>query len=183
MEMTYLEQILEESIRIFPPVATLHRITCKEYTLPNGQTIPEKTPILIPNLAIQRDPEYFDDPLKFDPDRFSDENKKSRHSFAFLGFGEGNENFLKLCRHVIFNAGMFFKLIVLNNLFDLGPRYCIGMRFGLLQTRLSLALLLNNFVFTPCEKTENPIAIDTIKLVHGPKGDVWLNIKSIQKEL
>jgi cytochrome P450 family 6 len=75
--------------RLNPPVATFHRTTTKEYTLPNGSTIPEKTGVLIPTLAIHRDPEHFPDPLKFDPDRFTEENKKSRHPFAWMPFGEG----------------------------------------------------------------------------------------------
>jgi cytochrome P450 len=70
-------------------VATLHRTTTKEYNLSNGSTIPEKTGVIIPILAIHRDPEYFPDPLNFDPSRFSEENKKSRHPFTWMPFGEG----------------------------------------------------------------------------------------------
>lgn len=70
----------------------MHRTTTKEYTLPNGAIIPEKTGVVIPTLAIHRDPEYFEDPLKFNPDRFSDENKKMRHPFAYIPFGEGEIN-------------------------------------------------------------------------------------------
>lgn len=51
------------------------------------------------------------------------------------------------------------------------------MRFGILQTKLTLALLLKNFIFSPCLKTINPIQVDPITLIHGPKGEVWLNIK------
>lgn len=78
--------------RLNPPVATLHRTTTKEYTLPNGAIIPEKTGVVIPTLAIHRDPEYFEDPLKFNPDRFSEESKKLRHPFAYIPFGEGEDN-------------------------------------------------------------------------------------------
>ncbi|KAG5670855.1 hypothetical protein PVAND_001089 [Polypedilum vanderplanki] len=148
MEMTYLEQIIEESLRIHPPIATLHRITTKEYTLPNGKTIPENTGVIIPNLAYQRDPEHFPDPLKFDPERFNAENKNSRHQFTYLPFGDG-------------------------------PRFCIGMRFGQLQSRLGLALLLKNFKFEPCDKTENPIEIHPIKLIYAPKNGMYLRIKKI----
>lgn len=53
------------------------------------------------------------------------------------------------------------------------------MRFGLLQTRLGLAKLLNKFKFNVCDKTHNPIVIDTVNLLHGPAGEVWLNIEQI----
>lgn len=89
MEMTYIEQVIEESMRLNPPVATLHRIASKDYKLPNGAIIAKGTKVIVPNLAFQRDPEIFPDPLKFDPDRFSPEAKNERHQFSSLPFGEG----------------------------------------------------------------------------------------------
>jgi len=92
LEMTYIEQIIEESLRLNPPVATIHRVTTTEYKLSNGATIPKGTGVIIPNLAFQRDPEYFQDPLTFDPDRFSEEGKEQRnHPFSSLPFGEGED--------------------------------------------------------------------------------------------
>lgn len=44
---------------------------------------------MIPVSGLQRDPEYYPDPLKFDPERFTEENKKSRHPYTYIPFGEG----------------------------------------------------------------------------------------------
>ncbi|KAL9708007.1 hypothetical protein quinque_011525 [Culex quinquefasciatus] len=149
MEMTYLDWIINETLRIYPPVATLHRMTTKPYKLPNGSIIPKGTGLCIPNLAIQRDPQHFPDPLKFRPERFSEEEKSTRHPFSYLPFGEG-------------------------------PRICIGMRFGLLQTRMGLALLLKSYRFSLCLRSPVPLVIDPVNLIHGPAGDVWLGIEKVQ---
>jgi cytochrome P450 family 6 len=89
MEMTYIEQIIDESMRLNPPVATLHRTATQDYILPNGATIAKGTKVIIPNLAFQRDPELFPDPLNFYPERFDSNMKQTRHSFSTLPFGEG----------------------------------------------------------------------------------------------
>lgn len=63
--------------------------------------------------------------------------------------------------------------------FSAGPRFCIGMRFGSLQTKLAIALLLANFKFSPCERTENPVTINPVTLIYGPASKVWLNVSRV----
>lgn len=48
--------------------------------------------MIIPAFAIQRDPEYYPDPEKFDPERFSSEEFHKRDSMTWLPFGEGNND-------------------------------------------------------------------------------------------
>lgn len=88
-KMTYLDQLIGESLRIFPPVTTIHRVVTKNYTLPNGAVLEAGNLVVIPNLAFQRDPEIFPDPLRFNPDRFDEHGKRKRHPFSSLPFGEG----------------------------------------------------------------------------------------------
>jgi cytochrome P450 family 6 len=87
--MTYIEQIIEETIRINPPFANFHRVVTKDYKLPNGSTILRGTKVIVPVLAIQRDPDIFQDPMKFDPERFTPEAEQSRHLFSTIPFGRG----------------------------------------------------------------------------------------------
>jgi cytochrome P450 family 6 len=47
------------------------------------------TPVAIPVYALHHDPQHFPDPKRFDPERFSEENKQSRHRYCYLPFGEG----------------------------------------------------------------------------------------------
>ena len=68
----------------------MSRICTKNYTVPGTNLVIEKgTAVLIPVMGIHHDPEYYPNPEKFDPERFSDVNKKERHSCAFIPFGEG----------------------------------------------------------------------------------------------
>ncbi|XP_077285885.1 putative cytochrome P450 6a14 [Arctopsyche grandis] len=88
IEMTYMEQVIQESLRLHPPIPQLFRICTKEYIIPNSNVVIEKgTPVVISTLGIQNDPNIYPDPEKFNPDRFSPNT--SRSNFSFLSFGEG----------------------------------------------------------------------------------------------
>lgn len=68
----------------------LNRICTKTYEVPGTTLILEKgTKVIIPIYGVQHDEEYYPEPEKFDPDRFTDEQKNCRHPFTFLPFGEG----------------------------------------------------------------------------------------------
>lgn len=48
--------------------------------------------IVIPGIAIQNDPKYFPNPEKFDPERFSEDNKDNIQPFTYIPFGSGPRN-------------------------------------------------------------------------------------------
>lgn len=83
--MTYLEKIIKETLRLYPSVRFLTRICTKEYTLPNGQKILPEQIVFIPVSYIQRDPAHFPEPLVFNPDRFDTPPRFG----TYLPFGEG----------------------------------------------------------------------------------------------
>jgi hypothetical protein len=65
-----------------------------DYPLPspsgNGTIIlPKGTGVYIPVFALHHDPKYYPNPEKFDPERFSEENKQNRPNYTYLAFGEG----------------------------------------------------------------------------------------------
>lgn len=63
--------------------------------------------------------------------------------------------------------------------FGEGPRNCIGMRFGKMQARLGLAMLINSFKFSICEKTEVPINIDKKNFIYSSKGGIYLKVEKL----
>lgn len=81
---------ISETLRKHPPASNIFRTATQDYTVPGTSlTIEKGTSVMIPTLAIHRDPEYYPDPMKFDPDRFTADQVAARHPFAFLPFGEG----------------------------------------------------------------------------------------------
>ncbi|XP_011706704.1 PREDICTED: probable cytochrome P450 6a13, partial [Wasmannia auropunctata] len=107
-EMTYMDQVINESQRIVPSLGVLNKICTKNTELKGSDglvyRVERGTPIVIPVSGLHADPELWENPEKFDPDRFGPDRKNSIEKFAFLPFGEG-------------------------------PRMCVGMRMGLLQVK------------------------------------------------
>ncbi|XP_043497387.1 cytochrome P450 6k1-like [Polistes fuscatus] len=89
-EMSYLQMVILETLRKYPTMPILNRICNKEIELPNYNiVVPVGTIMIIPVLGIQRDPEYYPEPDKFIPERFTDEEIRSRNQYIYLPFGEG----------------------------------------------------------------------------------------------
>jgi cytochrome P450 family 6 len=117
MKFKYLEMCIDETLRKYPIVPLHFRQTVKDYKI-NGTDIiiPKDTAVIIPVIGMQRDPEIYDDPLKFDPERF-------RESSTGGGKVEGT----------------YYTP------FGDGPRNCIGMRLGKIMTKLSIIKILTKF--------------------------------------
>ncbi|KAI4471433.1 cytochrome p450 [Holotrichia oblita] len=90
MDMKYMDHVLDESLRKYPPVPFLNRKCGKDYKVPETDLILEKgTSVMISVTGLQMDPDHFPNPEKFDPERFSKENKSKIIPFTFLPFGDG----------------------------------------------------------------------------------------------
>ena len=76
MSMSYLTQVVKESLRLHPPTPALTRRTKKD-TMIDGVMIPEDTPIMVNPYVIQTHPDYWEDPSEFKPERFSFDARSS----------------------------------------------------------------------------------------------------------
>lgn len=92
-KMKYLDCVISEGLRKYPPAVQIDRCCSKsiDLDLGNGKTlhIEKGQALALPVYNIHHDPDYFPDPEKFDPTRFNDENKSSIIAGSYLPFGLG----------------------------------------------------------------------------------------------
>nr|XP_054760249.1 cytochrome P450 3A24-like [Lytechinus pictus] len=136
--MPYLDQVVCETLRMFPPAAVSNRM-CNETFEHNGLTIEKGTQVFIPMYTIHRDPDYWPEPEKFIPERFTKEAQAKQHPFAWQPFGAG-------------------------------PRNCIGMRFALMETKVAVVRVLQNFRLETCAQTEIPPKFNRTGFLSPPNG-------------
>ena len=87
-DLPYLKKVVQESLRLFPPVWGIARRSTEETVLGNYQ-IPKNSYIAITPYVLHRDPKHWPDPEKFDPERFNLSEGKTRHSYSYLPFAAG----------------------------------------------------------------------------------------------
>ncbi|XP_004521370.1 probable cytochrome P450 6a13 [Ceratitis capitata] len=149
MEMTYLDQVITETLRKHPALAALNRCANEDFKVPGTDITLEKgTNIYIPVKEIHYDPDIYDNPSEFRPERFNPEEAQKRHPQAFLGFGDG-------------------------------PRNCIGLRFGRMQVRVGLITMLKSYRFSLSEKTPTELEISRNSIVLVPRSSVWLRAEKL----
>jgi cytochrome P450 len=131
--MRFLDAVISETLRVFPPVTRVERRAVTDYILETeSDTNPQKIHlkrgdiISIPIYAIHHDKEFYTDPEEYRPERFLSENKQDLIPYTYLPFVAG-------------------------------PRNCIGMRFALMEAKLAVAHLVRNYRFKRVSKTAVPL--------------------------
>ncbi|TQD83619.1 hypothetical protein C1H46_030857 [Malus baccata] len=111
--------IVNESLRLYPPVIHLIRETEKEVRL-EELNVPANVQLRVSNLAFHHDPEFWgQDAQLFKPERFSEGVAKATNNnmVAFIPFG-------------------------------MGPRTCVGMNFAIIEAKIALSMILQRYSFT-----------------------------------
>jgi cytochrome P450 len=87
-KLQYTEKVLRESMRLYPPVWTMSRYVEKDY--PVGEyTIPAGSSILMSQYVMHHDPQYYEEPEQFNPDRWTAKFKTDLPRFSYFPFGGG----------------------------------------------------------------------------------------------
>jgi len=116
--LPYTQRVLTESQRLYPPAWAIGRKALQPFDV-LGYRLPAGTNVIVSQWVVHRDPRYFPDPERFDPDRWCDEagGRKSIPKFAYMPFGAG-------------------------------PRVCVGASLALTESALVLATLVQRFRFS-----------------------------------
>ena len=141
-ELKFLECCIDETLRKYPIVPLLMRECTEDYKIPDTDLIiPKGMGLMIPVFGLHRDPEIYEDPIKFKPERFANSPN-----------GDGKAK------------GLFYLP------FGDGPRNCIGMRLGKITTKFGLATVLSKYSIEFCDKSmmESELKFDTMQFILTP---------------
>ncbi|KAH8402374.1 hypothetical protein KR009_011595, partial [Drosophila setifemur] len=151
MRMKYMDMVVLEGLRKWPPALSSDRECCKDVDLcdERGEKLfsaRQGDVLQIPIFAMHHDPQSFPNPESFDPERFSAERIGDIKPCSYLPFG-------------------------------VGPRNCIGNRMALMEIKSMLYQMLLNIELLPSAKT-TPNMLEAIT-GHGmkPKDGFWLKLR------
>jgi cytochrome P450 family 6/cytochrome P450 family 28 len=155
LNLTYLDQVFYEAIRLHPPLYYTTRQCNESIELISDEQkilIRNGTTIWIPIYSIHRDPDIYENPHEFMPERFDEENggvKAFRDSCTLIPFGES-------------------------------ARICLGKNLGTLQIKAAVVELLRNFELI-CDDsvTDEDVEIRPKQFANIPKGEIKIQFRKL----
>jgi cytochrome P450 len=87
-KLKYIENVFRESMRLFPPVWSIGRMVEEEYKM-GEYTIPKDSAIFMSQYVMHRNPQYYENPEEFIPERWTDDFKRHLPRFSYFPFGGG----------------------------------------------------------------------------------------------
>lgn len=156
----YLECVIKESMRLYPPVPIIGRYFKEDTDLSkffyktlkkifhfspfslDGTIIPGDCHLNVPLFVVLRDPDYFQNPNDFKPERFSLENPENIYPFAYTPFSAG-------------------------------PRNCIGQKYAMLEMKSVISKVLRHYELLPI----GPEVIPELSLILRSKTGTQMGLK------
>ena len=139
MSLKYLDAVLNESLRRYPPVVTVDRVASKDCEIKTlGLKVRKGDTLYLPIYAIHHQADYHPDPFTFDPERFMPGNKEKMLPCTFMPF-------------------------------MVGPRNCIGARFALLEAKAALVAILRRYDLSPSPRQQDPPDLKDVRFMLAPR--------------
>ncbi|XP_065366569.1 cytochrome P450 6a9-like [Calliphora vicina] len=149
-EMIYLNQVIQETLRLYTVLPVLNRCCLEDFPVPGH-----------PKYIIKKGMNVLIPAIAVHRDE----------EFYPLANEFNPDNFLP--------SKVLERDSILHLPFGEGPRNCIGLRFGQMQTRLALAFLVQNFKFSVCAQTQIPPVFDKNSYFLGAEKGVYLKVEKI----
>nr|ATU82874.1 secreted Cytochrome-like protein [Pristhesancus plagipennis] len=145
-EMPYLEQVIFETMRKYPTLPFLNRLCTKDYQIPETNLVIDKGTRIIVPVYAL----HHDPKFYPDPDKFIPER-----------FAPENKSSIPSCAYLPFGEG---------------PRICIGMRFGLLQTKTGIVTTLSKYKLLKTDDTPERLSFEPASIITKVKEKISLKI-------
>ncbi|KAH8268245.1 hypothetical protein KR026_002418 [Drosophila bipectinata] len=131
-KLLYLDQVFNETLRLFPPIPFSIRDATEAFFLSNGVLVPKGVILGIDIFNMHRNRDLWGhDADSFNPDRFLAVNDRLRHPYAFIPFSKGRRN-------------------------------CIGWKYAQISIKVALARVLRNFIITTTFQYKDLVSVDNI---------------------
>ncbi|XP_054156812.1 cytochrome P450 3A9-like [Oppia nitens] len=124
-KLEYMECVINETMRLYPPlISFVARETNADYPIGTNITIPKGTAVQFATYYMHHDPDYWPEPEKFDPERFSSGDSR-RHPYSWQPFGSGPRNCVGI-RLAYFEIKLCLAKLLFNYRLEPGPRTELG---------------------------------------------------------
>jgi len=90
LKLSFTRQVLDESMRLYPPTWIFIRMALGDDALPSGTHIRKSSKLYLCQYVTHRSAKYFSDPTRFDPSRFGPGEAAKRPRFSYFPFGGGS---------------------------------------------------------------------------------------------
>lgn len=146
--LPYLDMVVNETLRLLPPIPIIGRQVVKNTTLSNGLVLPRGLEILISIFDLHRRTDIWGaNAHEFNPDNFLPGNLEEKHTHAYIPFSKGIRNCIGkkyICLiFLIFRISIWFVF------------YSAGWKYALMAIKILLAGLVRNFSFSTSVKLED----------------------------
>jgi cytochrome P450 len=135
--LPYTRMVFAEAMRLYPPVWIIGRHALRDCPM-NGFVIPKGSYVHVSQFLMHRDPRYYADPERFEPERWTAEGIAARPKFSYFPFGAGGlqcigESFAWTQALLVIGmlASRWRMRVVPGHKIELLPEITLGSRYGM----------------------------------------------------